>query len=268
MIQIENNDNKFFFLYEILIIVLAIIAVTLTLLDFNNYIILEPNSPLYWLDLGILIIFAIDYFVRFFLSKNKKSFFVNNIFGLIAIIPFNSMFRIFRAFRLFKFLRITRVARVTRVFRMTRLIKGFALLGKIKRRLNVFVNTNGFIYTIYITTVTIILGSIGIYYFEFKELGETFANSLWWSFITTSTGGYADITPVTLPGRLITVILMFVGIGFIGFLTGTITTYFLNRKDFTDDDGDITQTIIDLSDLEEDKIKQVLDYIEFIRNRS
>lgn len=150
---------------------------------------------------------------------------------------------------------------------MTRLIKGFALLGKMNKRLNVFINTNGFIYTIYISVVTVILGTLGIYFFEFKELGRTFGDSLWWSFVTASTGGYGDIIPESIPGRLIAVVLMFVGIGFIGFLTGTITTYFLNIKKITDDDI-VNETVIDLSDLEEDKVKQILEYIEFIRSRN
>lgn len=236
----------------------------MTILDLNNYIILEPNTYLYWVDVGILIIFTIDYFSRFFISSNKKKFFKSNIFDLIAIIPFNSMFRIFRAFRVF---RVIRVFRVTKIFRMTRLMKGLALLGKIKKKLNVFVNTNGFIYTLYISTSTIFLCTIGIYFLEFKELGKTLGDSLWWSFVTATTVGYGDMTPETIPGRLIAVFLMIVGIGFVSMLTGTIATYFLNMKSFAEDKA-VIDTVIDVSDLEDDKIKQIMDYAEFIRNKA
>lgn len=251
-----------------MIIVLAIIAVSLTVLDFNNQVTMEPGSTLYWVDLGILIIFAVDYFVRLFVSKNKKEFVKENIFGLIAIIPFNSLFRIFRAFRLFKLFRITKLSRVTKIFRMGRLVKGFALLGKIKNRLNVFIHTNGLIYAFYVATISIVLGTMGIYYFEFQKLGYSFGDSLWWSFVTTSTAGYGDIIPVTIPGRLIAVLLMFVGIGFVGLLTGTITTYFLNRsRSLDDDDERISEIVIDVYDLEDAEVKQILEYVEFIKSR-
>lgn len=261
MVRIEENKIKLFLVYELVIIVLAIIAVTLTVLDLNNQIVLAQGSYLYWIDLGILMIFTLDYFVRFTLSKNKKQFFKKNIFDLIAIIPFNSMFRIFRAFRLF------RVLRITKVFRMARLVKGFALLGKIKGRLNAFINTNGFIYTIYISIVTVILATIGIHFLEFKQLGRTFGDSLWWSFVTATTVGYGDMTPESVAGRLIAIVLMLVGIGFVGMLTGTIATYFLNFKKPSTADNKV-KSIIDLSDLEDDKVKQIWDYVEFVRSRS
>lgn len=255
------------FVYETFIIILAIIAVTLTILDFNHQIVLEPNSPYYWIDLGILVIFAVDYFVRLFAASDKKEFFKSNLLGLIAIIPFNSMFRIFRAFRVFRLLRITQLSRVTRFFRMARLIKGFALLGKIKRRLNIFVNTNGLIYAIYVTLITMILGTVGVHYFEFQKLGYTLGDSLWWSFVTTSTAGYGDIIPVTWIGRVIAIVLMLVGISFVGLLTGTITTYFLNRKNeeaLTHQD----RLTIDVSDLDDEKVQHILEYVEFVRTRS
>lgn len=264
----RNNRERLFLVYETIIIILAIVAVSLTILDFNNQISMEPGTSFYWIDLGILIIFAVDYFVRLFASKNKKEFVKENVFGLIAIIPFNSLFRIFRAFRLFKLFRITKLGRAAKIFRMGRLVKGFALLGKIKRRLNVFIHTNGLIYAFYVATISIVLGTMGIYYFEFQKLGYSFADSLWWSFVTTSTAGYGYIIPVTTPGRLIAVLLMFVGIGFVGLLTGTITTYFLNRsRSFEDDEDRISEIVIDVSDLEDAEVKQILEYVEFTKSR-
>jgi hypothetical protein len=49
-------------------------------------------------------------------------------------------------------------------------------------------------------------------------------------------------------------------------LTGTIATYFLNiKKTLRTDVG--SKTMIDISDLEDEKVKRILDYVEFIRNR-
>lgn len=263
----SNRKRILTLAYETFIITLAIIAVSLTILDFNNQVVLEPGSTLYRIDLGILIVFTVDYFTRLIASNDKKEFFKDNLLGLLAIIPFSSMFRVFRAFRIFKLLRITKLSRVTRIFRMARLVKGFALLGKIKRRLNIFLQTNGLIYAVYVSIISIVLGTVAIHYFEFQNLGYTFADSLWWSFVTTSTAGYGDIIPVTTPGRLIAVSLMFVGIGFVGLFTGTITTYFLNRKREAVEDEHLTELVIDVSDLDDEKVKSILDYVDFIRKR-
>lgn len=74
------------------------------------------------------------------------------------------------------------------------------------------------------------------------------------------------MTPESIVGRLIAVILMVVGIGFVGMLTGTIATYFLNVKEKSSDDYE-NRTMIDISDLELKKVEQILDYIEYIRNK-
>lgn len=270
VIRIQNTKKKYLLSYEVGIIILAVIAVTITILDLTSVIILSQGSFLYWLDFSILIIFVIDYFTRLFFSKEKKEFIKGNIFDLISIIPFNSMFRIFRAFRLFRVLKITKVFRLTKmakITKMTRLVKGFALLGRLKGKLKVFVNTNGFIYTIYITITTVLLSTVGVYFIEFKAKNIPFSECLWWSFATTTTVGYGGIDPETFAARLISAILMLLGIGFTGMLTGTIATYFLKLKDFKNDDV-IKENFIDVSDLEMDKVKQISDYVEFIRNRN
>jgi voltage-gated potassium channel len=74
--------------------------------------------------------------------------------------------------------------------------------------------------------ITVFIGAFSISIVENKS----FSDSLWWSFVTTTTVGYGDISPATNAGRIIASILMLVGIGFVGMLTGTIATYFLNDK--------------------------------------
>jgi len=265
----KSNKKRLLLAYEVIIILLAIIAVTITVLDLNNTITLKQGSHLYWLDLGILIIFTVDYGVRLFFASNKKEFIRRNVFDLIAIIPFNSMFRIFRAFRLFRVFKVTKIFRLTKMVKITkmaRLVKGFALLGRLKGKLSTFVNTNGFVYTIYITVSTVILSTIGVYFIEFKAKSISFSECLWWSFATTTTVGYGGIDPMTFPARAISAVLMLVGIGFTGMLTGTIATYFLKMKKDINTDYKIGKTI-NLSDLEDERFEQILNYIEFIRSQ-
>lgn len=48
---------------------------------------------------------------------------------------------------------------------------------------------------------------------------ESFLDALWWSFSTTSTVGYGDITPVTSEGKIIGIFLMLIGVAIFGIYT-------------------------------------------------
>lgn len=200
-------------LYYSAVLVLSISSIVLALLDISNAI----NINLYpynYADKGILIFFWIDYIVRFYKSDNKKIFFKQNIFDLLAIIPFDSIFYFFRAFR------------VLRVIKLLRLIRIVGFTGKIQKSIKRFFGTNGFIYLV-ITTVILILIAAEIY-----SVAENvnYMNSLWWAIATTTTVGYGDISPHTEIGRFIAVVLMILGIGLIGSVTSTVTAFFVDEK--------------------------------------
>ena len=53
-------------------------------------------------------------------------------------------------------------------------------------------------------------------------------DGLWWAVETVTTVGYGDIYPVTDAGRVIAMIVMLSGIGFVALLTGSIAQRFLS----------------------------------------
>lgn len=209
---------KLYKIYELVMVLLALIVVMILTLEFTMEI-TEATSRLFSLmDTGILVIFAMDYFIRLFMAKDKKTFVMTNKADFIAIIPFSSMFRIFR---------IARLARLARLSRLNRLVRAGVWVGKFRLKLLFFLKTNGLIYMISLTLLMVLGGALGIYLFE----GMSFSDGIWWSFVTTTTVGYGDLSPESFGGRVVAAILMLVGIGFIGMLTGTIATYFLGGKD-------------------------------------
>ena len=62
---------------------------------------------------------------------------------------------------------------------------------------------------------------------------NTYGDALYWAASTATTVGYGDVTPVTAEGRVIAGLLVFVGIGLIGFLSARLTARWLQA-----DDGD------------------------------
>jgi voltage-gated potassium channel len=110
--------------------------------------------------------------------------------------------------------------------------------------------TNGLIYITLATVFIVFLGALGIMIVE-PGIG-TFSDSLWWSIVTTTTVGYGDISPKSTGGRVITGLLMIVGIGFLGMVTGSIATYFVSG----------------LSKTEPKKAKSIVDeQIEYIKEK-
>jgi voltage-gated potassium channel len=208
------NNKKLIFLYEVTMIILTIIAVVMVALE---YFIQQTSYEVYVfniIDKGILIIFALDYFTRLILSENKFQFIKNNIIDFISIIPFNSVFQTARVFRITKLLKLTKLFRI------------IILLRKLKKKMDKFLKTNNFNYVLWFTIFTVIIGAFGFSITESKP----FSDALWWSFVTVTTVGYGDVSPTTGIGRVFASILMLIGIGFIGMLTGTISTFFINKK--------------------------------------
>lgn len=187
---------------------LAPAAVTLAAIDLTSEAAeweVTADRIIYW-------IFVLDYALRFSFSRSKWIFVKEHIWDLLAIIPFDVLFRLFR------------FAKLDRIFRLARFLNMFSYAMRFASRIRLFFNTNGFKYICIAALIIILLGAVGIHLAE----GMNLPNGIWWSFVTATTAGYGDAYPVTIPGKFLAVFLMITGIGFIGSLTSTITSFFLS----------------------------------------
>lgn len=72
--------------------------------------------------------------------------------------------------------------------------------------------------------------------FYFLESGvntkiKTYIDALWWGFSTATTTGYGDITPVTVPGKFLGMLLMLTGMALFGMFTALFAeTILANTK--------------------------------------
>lgn len=138
-----------------------------------------------------------------------------------------------------------------------------ALILKLRNEIKIVSFKNNLIYMVILTIAIIVVGAIFISIIEGMSVGD----ALWWSFVTFTTVGYGDIVLKTTLGRIIAVIMMILGIGFIGITTSTLAAYIFNGKRVKDKDinSQILQLIKDkvdkfqsLSDNEIDEIAKVL----------
>lgn len=218
--------KKLTIVYEVFMAILALTVLVILILEYTLSLSEELLNLFALLDISILIIFAVDYFYRLYRAEDKLTFFKQNIFDLIAIIPLDKAFRIARLARLTRLARLSRMSRVSRLSRLSRLARVIAFSKKFLDQFMKLIKTNGLHYVIGVTILIILIGALGIQHFEGYD---NFGDALWWSLVTTTTVGYGDISPATAGGRVLAAVLMIVGIGFLGMVTGAIATFFVDK---------------------------------------
>lgn len=255
-----TKTNKVKVLYDFIMIILALITITILIVESTQDLSEKQSILLNIIDTSILVIFAIDYFTRLIITKNKWAYVKANVPDLLSIIPFSQVFQALRVIRIFRILRLIQITKLTRLGKAARL---FSVFAKFSSRTSDFLKTNNFIYVAYITLGAILFGTVGIGYAENMSFGD----ALWWSVVTTTTVGYGDISPQSTFGRIIAVVLMIVGIGFLGMLTGTISTYFLSKVKRKAETEDIVADSISLDGLSNEDKKSVISYVSFLKKR-
>ncbi len=270
--QNKVKNRKLYWAYELIMVALALVVAVILFLEFTQPLTEEQSQLLTNIDYAILLIFAIDYFYRIVRAEEKWKFFKSNIFDLVAIIPFDKTFRIARLARLMRLTRMSRATRLTRVSRFARLGRVVLLLRRFGINFKGVLKTNGLTYIFLITIVILVIGAFASMFFESDV--NSFGEGLWWSIVTTTTVGYGDVVPETLPGRFLATFLMFVGIGFVGMVTGSVTTYFVEKLSHPEQQssiaeeqkGYIKQKLDEIENLEADEINYICTTIREIWN--
>jgi voltage-gated potassium channel len=70
----------------------------------------------------------------------------------------------------------------------------------------------------------------------------TFWDGVWWAVVTVTTVGYGDKVPHSVGGRIVAMVLMFVGIGFLAVLTATVASQFV-QTDQADRSDELLETL-------------------------
>ena len=196
--------------YDIIISSLAVISVLLILIDFSDG--LAPWQ--FTLNRAIWVIFIADYIVRLKNSRHKRWYFFYNIWDLLSLLPFHGIFP------------PCRILAADRILKVLNLAKIFTFLVRPLKKASRFLDTNGFKYVLMATGVLILTGGVLIHFAEGMNIGD----GIWWAFVTATTVGYGDISPSTFYGRFIAMVLMLVGIGLLGSVTSTLTSFFLENE--------------------------------------
>jgi voltage-gated potassium channel len=177
----------------------------------------------------LCIVFLADFLRSLFRAPNKWGYFLKGggWLDLLGSIPF-SKFAVFRFARLF------------RIVRVMRTLKGNDFRKMLTDRLAQSI----LLFTLVITLILVFTISLLVLKAEQGNPHAnitTYPNAVWWAFVTITTVGYGDYTPVTALGRFWALILMFSGLGIIGVLSSYLASTFISlqsrRRDAKTDAG-------------------------------
>ncbi|MBW4471650.1 MAG: ion transporter [Stenomitos rutilans HA7619-LM2] len=170
------------------------------------------------IDNGILVIFAIEYLLRFWCAEHKARFFFSlfSLIDLFVVLPF--FIGIFNI-DIFN-ISFLRVFRWFRILRLVRFIEGKTVFGYVTTE-------DSAIFTRILLTLFIIIFVYSglIYQVEHPTNPQafgTFLDAVYFSVATMTTVGFGDVTPISELGRLLTVLMILTGIALIPWQLGDL----------------------------------------------
>ncbi len=175
--------------------------------------------------------FAIEYFLRFLIAPNKQKFFFSPLalIDLLVVLSFSisifpNLFTLTAESLIF-----LRMFRLLRVLQMLKIIRYSSAIIDFFKAFKSYKNELKILSILFVITLT--LSSAGLYVLE-KDYNGSFAtipDAIWWAVVTVSTVGYGDAVPVTIGGKILGGMVMFMGLALIAILTAIITKMFIDQ---------------------------------------
>jgi voltage-gated potassium channel len=208
--------------YNIFILVLTVLSLAIMV------VMLLPISDatlqlLAVYDNLICVIFLIDFYLNLRGAAKKSDYFIKERgwLDLLGSIPSLGLFA-----NVGKFAGLLRLARLSRLARIARLLRGENKKTLVK---DILENRSRYamFLTILLTILVLTVTSVLVLQFESQSPDANIksgGDALWYSIVTITTVGYGDRYPVTLPGRVTAIFIMFMGVGIIGALASILAS--------------------------------------------
>ena len=176
-------------------------------------------------------IFILDYILRWMtadykLNKGKKSF-VLYPFSFMAIIDILSILPslniINKGFKALRVLRMIRAMKVFKIFKAFRYSKNFVIIGNVLKK-----SKDSLIAVCFLAFGYVLISALIIYNVE-PDTFDTFFDAIYWATVSLTTIGYGDIYPVSIMGRIITMVSSIFGIAIVALPAGIITAGYMTE---------------------------------------
>lgn len=217
--------------------IVVVIAISLFTTIFETF---KESAPYHEIikvvELITIIIFTIEYILRLwtadYLYPDKKGWraplaFALSFFGIIDLLTF---FPYYLPFVFPSGVVAFRVFRVIRVFRLFKINTRYDAFNVIVDVLNQ--KKNQIFSSVVLILILMLASSLCMYSLEHEAQPDKFENAfsgMWWSVSTLLTVGYGDIYPITTIGKILAIIIAFLGVGVVAIPTGIISAGFVEH---------------------------------------
>ncbi|MBP5432573.1 ion transporter [Ruminococcus sp.] len=254
IIQIGNKDDFISRSFDWFIVTIIILNILTVFLDtFEELVSLRSIFRI--IEAVTVVVFCVEYILRIWtadmLYPEKKGIkaqlrFLHSFDGivdLLTILPFFFLdgFIVFR---------MLRVVRILHLFRVNVHYDSFHVITSV-----LVEKKNQIFSSVFIIIVLMLASSLGIYSAEHEAQPEAFSNAfsgIWWSVSTLLTVGYGDIYPITVIGKIMAILIAFLGVGVVAIPTGIISAGFVEqytKKQYSDarfsDLSDVGEVLVD-----------------------
>ena len=230
---IDEPINRFYDFLSIVALVFNLFAAFAITFDYMEE---HYKGLLLAIEAVTTFFFAVDYLLRLIssaelypkLSEPKAA--LRYIFSMAGIIDLLSFFPYYlpvffpaggTVFRLF------RVARILRLFRINSYYDQLNVITEI-----IVSKSQQLLASVFIILILMMASSLCMYSVEHEAQPDVFQNAfsgIWWSASTLLTVGYGDIYPVTIMGKILGIIISFLGVGMVAIPTGIISAGFVEQ---------------------------------------
>ncbi|MDR2703738.1 MAG: potassium channel family protein [Cellulomonadaceae bacterium] len=151
--------------------------------------------------------FVIDYLMRLGLATNRWSFFKHNLIDFFSL--------------------LLPMLRPLRVLRVVAAITTLSRVGRASLRKQVMTYTAGMVSMItFVAALAATSAERGVPNSSIQSFGD----GLWWAFVTLTTVGYGDMSPVTIVGRIVGVVLMLSGVLLLGVIAASLASWLVEHS--------------------------------------
>ena len=229
IMQINNRDDLPSLIFDVVLAFNIILNITAMFLE--TFSSLNTFKPVFTMVENVtVILFIIEYVLRLatadllYTKVSKPRAVMMYIFSLDGLVELFSILPFFYLSGFIAF-RMLRVVRIFHLFRINTQSDSFNVIKTVLME-----KYKAIASSVFIIVILMLASSIGIYSAEHAAQPGAFKNAfsgIWWSVSAMLTVGYGDIYPITFAGRVMAIIIAFLGVGAVAIPTGIISAGFV-----------------------------------------
>jgi voltage-gated potassium channel len=195
-----------------------VLAATLLLIP---VLVIEASASGAWLTAATIAnwliwsVFAIELAAVLFVARRKRAALRAHWLDVAIVVLTVPIFGVFLSS--LRFLRLSR---------LLRLVRAGVILSRAMQAERRLSSGQTFRIVALATLFVVVVSGAAQAAFDAKEFKSVW-DGVWWATVTVTTVGYGDLVPTTVEGRLIGIVVMLFGIGFLSVLTATIASRFI-----------------------------------------